>query len=305
MPYSFKGTSDTLAVDVNNNSLVAGIGISSFNASQNVNISINTSGANTATGVNNTFLGYAGVANTGSFNSFFGSFCGVTNTSGANNTFVGQNSGRQNSTGGSNTFIGTAAGKNNQIGNYNTFVGFQAGLNTISDDNSFFGVNAGLTNSTGTSNVFFGEISGFFNTTGSANTFIGLKAGYNNTTGSNNTIIGSLNFDVTATTGNNNTLIGTGLAGYGNITGTVIISDGANTKNIVADSASFRTTAPVRPPQYTVALLPVASTAGVGAVAFATNGRNAAEAASAGTGCPVYSNGGTWKCFYNSLTVTA
>lgn len=305
MPYSFKGTSDTLAVDANNTSVIAGAAVIAITASNNIGITNGTVGNRMTFGTDNTFIGQKTLVNTGSHNTFIGSTSGILDTSGSSNVFLGSGSGSSNTTGSFNTFVGRDAGKANTAGLYSTFVGYQAGLNSTGDDNSFFGVNAGLTNTTGSANVFFGEISGYSNTTGSSNTFIGLKAGYNVTTGSNNTVIGSLNFDATHTTGNNNTLIGTGLAGYGNITNTVIISDGNNTKNIIADSASFRTTAPQRVPQFTVAALPAASTSGVGAMCYATNGRKAAEGAAAGTGVPVFSNGTLWLCFYNNLQVTA
>lgn len=62
------------------------------------------------------------------------------------------------------------------------------------------------------------------------------------------------------------------------------------------------TTSPVL--SYTVAGLP--ASAKVGTIAFASNGCKSGEAATHGTGVPVYWNTtGSWFCFYNNAAVTA
>jgi|GEM_PF-359046 len=60
--------------------------------------------------------------------------------------------------------------------------------------------------------------------------------------------------------------------------------------------------APIRPGAYTVATLPAAALAG--ANAYATNGRKSGEGAGAGTGVPVYYQGG-WKTYYDNTIVQA
>lgn len=61
--------------------------------------------------------------------------------------------------------------------------------------------------------------------------------------------------------------------------------------------------------QYTVATLPTASWFSLGASAFATNGRNTGEAASGGTGCPVFvkmvGTTPTWCAVWSGIAVTS
>lgn len=67
-------------------------------------------------------------------------------------------------------------------------------------------------------------------------------------------------------------------------------------------------TAPITPANYAAASLPAASNLGLGAQAFCTNGRNTGEAASAGTGCPVFvktiSGTNTWCATWSGVAVT-
>lgn len=257
-------------------------------------------------GDRNVFCGVlTGTGNTAADVAAFGFSAGKLNTTGNQVCFFGSEAGLSNTTGSSNTFVGYNAGKVNATGSYNSFFGSQAGQANTADDNSFFGTQAGFNNSTGSLNIAFGEIAGYYNTTGSSNCWIGLKAGYNYITASGNTIIGNNNTDVLAVSGSFNTIIGNNTTGYGNVGNTVIISDGSNTQNIIADVNSARFKAPVRPPQYTVALLPSAVNAGVGAIAYATNGRKAAEGVGAGTGVPVFSSGAAWLTFYGNTAVVA
>lgn len=257
-------------------------------------------------GARNTFCGVlTGTVNTAADITGLGFSAGKVNTTGVYNCYFGSESGLANTTGSFNTFAGDRSGKANIIGSYNSFFGSQAGQANLADDNSFFGTQAGFNNTTGSLNIAFGEIAGYYNTTGSSNCWIGLKAGYNYITASGNTIIGNNNTDVTAVSGSFNTIIGNNTTGYGNIGNTVIISDGSNTQNIIADVNSARFKAPVRPPSYTVALLPSAVNVGVGAIAYATNGRKAAEGVGVGTGVPVFSSGSAWLTFYGNTAVTA
>jgi hypothetical protein len=117
----------------------------------------------------NLFVGFfIGSSNTGTFNSFFGTSAGSTNTTGSSNSFYGHLSGLVNSQGGGNSFFGRQSGFSNSTGN----------------DNAFFGFESGLSNNTGSLNSFYGRQSGTSNTTGSRNTLIGSGAdvGANNLT---------------------------------------------------------------------------------------------------------------------------
>lgn len=303
--FAYPGIANALIVDANGVAIIGGLFAGNDFPSLNTSLTVQNPNGSYKNGNNNTFVGHGGYGNTGGNNTFIGAFTGLSNTSGSNNTFVGNESGRLVTTGGFNTFVGQNTGSLQTTGQYCTFVGHGAGAKNTSDDNSFFGANAGANNTSGFGNVFFGEVSGTANTTGNQNTYVGLFAGRYCTTASNNTILGASNNDVTHTTGGNNTLIGMGLTGYGNITNTVIISDGVNSKNLTMDASSARFNRPIRPQSYTVALLPAANTSGVGSITYATNGRKAAEAAAAGTGVPVFSDGTNWLCFYNNLQVTS
>lgn len=70
----------------------------------------------------------------------------------------------------------------------------------------------------------------------------------------------------------------------------------------VAADGSVDCVSPGRFGSFTVATLP--STALTGAKTYATNGRKAGEGAGAGTGVPVYYQGG-WKTYYDNTTVQA
>lgn len=137
---------------------ISGTGTASFfNATNHYNIN-GLRVLATPSGTQNTFTGvFAGLANIGNFNSFYGTGAGQSNTSG-----------------GGNSFFGTHAGL----------------LNTTGITNSFFGRSAGLSNTTGNGNSFFGTSAGSQTTTGLGNTFFGTTAGSTNITGSNNTLIG-------------------------------------------------------------------------------------------------------------------
>ena len=55
----------------------------------------------------------------------------------------------------------------------------------------------------------------------------------------------------------------------------------------------------------TVALLPLAATAGAGSIRYATNARKALEIITAGTGCLVWSDGTVWRTFYDNTVALA
>ena len=75
-------------------------------------------------GDNNAFFGYAaGMDNTSSSNSFFGSTAGSGNTTGSENSSFGRGAGAVNTSGASNTFVGNNAGLSNTTEDNNTFIG--------------------------------------------------------------------------------------------------------------------------------------------------------------------------------------
>jgi hypothetical protein len=185
------------------------------------------------TGTNNTFIGAASGLNctTGVSNTFLGSFAGGSSIDGVNNTFVGSNSGGAAS-GSNNTFIGGSSGLNNS-GELNVFIGSFAGINNFGNHNLFAGANSGYFNTdgqfntflgsgsgrenvSGNGNVFVGYQSGEHNNNGTWNTFVGFSSGANNTSGNSNSFFGY--FSGVSNTGNSNTFLG-GQSGISNSTG--------------------------------------------------------------------------------------
>jgi hypothetical protein len=68
-------------------------------------------------------------------------------------------------------------------------------------------------------------------------------------------------------------------------------------------------TQPPQPPSFLVAALPAITTNQVGCLAFALNGRNTGEGASAGTGClcqvQIKSGVATWCAIWSGIAVTS
>jgi len=152
----------------------------------------NSSGDNSGTSDNNTFVGYQSgrlASGTTGGNSFFGAFTGG-GTQGGFNSFFGVLSGAQTTTGSNNSFFGANAGQMNTGGQNNVFVGFQAGkTNLLGSENTFVGVNAGLTNPGDSRNTFIGaETDG--NTAVTNATAIGNRA---KVTADNSLVLGSIN----------------------------------------------------------------------------------------------------------------
>lgn len=145
-------------------------------------------------GTGNAFFGYrAGKVNTatGLDNTFIGNQSGWQNTSGKYNTFLGYESGHGNATGNSNVFIGMQSGHDNIIGNSNVFVGNSSGITNNGNYNVYLGSNAGADSSGGSNNVYIGDSAGNENS-GSNNIFIGKDVG-SGTTQSNKLNIDNAN----------------------------------------------------------------------------------------------------------------
>lgn len=192
----------------------------------------------------NTFVGsQAGgshIALTGTRNSFFGAFSGVSLRGwSSDNTFLGARSGEGITGGDGNTFIGSAAGQN-AVGVENTFIGAGAGLGSHGDNNFFMGRSAGQRNRgsgnfylgfgagegnalgvpDGHQNIFIGRQSGNHVLHGSFNAFIGFQSGFRIENGENNVFLGDSSGSFTIN-GYNNTYLGafSGLrsTGFGNV----------------------------------------------------------------------------------------
>lgn len=193
-------------------------GAAAINAGTQFNISGNR--VLSIGGISNTFLGPdAGLSNTGTANSFFGSRAGANTTTGNENSFFGADAGFLNTTGARNSFFGLGAGAQNTTGTRNSFFGWAAGnKNGVATDNSFFGYGAGEFSTTGIGNSFFGSLSGVANTSGSENSFFGNLAGQQNSSGVDNSFFGSRAGDGN-TTGSRNSFFGRE-AGNANTTGT-------------------------------------------------------------------------------------
>jgi len=164
-----------------------------------------------STGSGNTFVGSnAGTGSEGnstsSWNSFFGSWAGYSNTTGEGNNFIGISAGYNNTTGYHNSFIGSNAGLGNVDGASNNFFGYAAGYANNGWHNSFFGHMAGYSNTTGQYNSFVGSMAGLSNTTEHNNSFFGVNSngasGITNATAlgfraqvsqSNSLVLGSIN----------------------------------------------------------------------------------------------------------------
>jgi hypothetical protein len=215
---------------------------------------LGASALTTATGINNTAVGYqSGVAvSTGNNNTFMGFQCGDAITTGIGNTAIGANTFGAASTaqysvaiglnaalagnGSNNIIIGTNAG-GNAATNSNIFLGTNAGnsptqatagecigigSNSLSSQNSSvgtvaIGVETFSNLGVGGNNTAVGYFAGNAATGGNGLTFVGFNAGKAVTTANYNTMVGS-NAGAVTTTGANNTFLGSN-AGTTNVIG--------------------------------------------------------------------------------------
>jgi hypothetical protein len=224
----------------------------------------------------------------GTNNSAFGYQALVNNTTGFANTAVGYLSLQANTTGIHNYAFGYGALQANTTGSGNVSVGYLTlGVNTTGTNNTAIGgsnpssfTSALGANLTGNYNVAVGG-SALSLVTASTNTGLGFQAGNNITTGSNNVCIGYAAQASAAGVSNEITL------GNASVTSfripALTITAGAKWINVGSS---------------TVALLPAAATAGLGARAFVTNALTPAfGSAVVGGGAvavPVYSDGTSW-----------
>ncbi len=177
--------------------------------------------------------------NSGTNNTFLGSFAGNFTMSGGNNTGTGLSALQANTTGMSNTASGVGALQSNTTGNFNTATGRNAMVtNTTGSFNTASGVEALLGNTTGQDNTAHGLRALASNTTGSSNTATGSQALSNNTTAGGNTATGwgALAFNSTGAANN-----ATGHSAlHSNATGNYNVADGVNAlgSNVTGDNST-------------------------------------------------------------------
>jgi hypothetical protein len=146
------------------------------------------------TGTNNTFVGsWTGEANTtGSSNAFFGTTAGIRNTTGNSNAFIGHFAAYFNTTGSGNTAVGTQALYNDTTGSLNVAVGYQSMvLSRNTHQNTAVGSYSLYSHRINPYNVAVGEYSLFSDTSGTSNAALGTSSLRFNLDGDQNTAIGT------------------------------------------------------------------------------------------------------------------
>ena len=180
-----------------------------FGATTNSFVGGNAGGAFTATGAQNTAVGYQSLywLSTGSNNSAFGYGSMFATTTGYGNSAFGSASLTSNTTGYLNSAFGRETLLNNTTGYGNSAFGYEALYSNNGNLNSAFGIQALVSNTTGVSNNAFGANALWSNTTGLGNTAIGNSALTAATTANGNIAVGDTALGAT-TTGNNNAALG-------------------------------------------------------------------------------------------------
>ena len=184
--------------------------------------------SNTASGYNNTAIGYATLYGntTGDYNTANGYGALRYNTAGSANTANGYQSLNNNSTGDGNTANGELSLFYNTTADHNTANGYRALFyNSTGNKNSAFGSGALYTNQTGDQNVAVGY-NALYDNTANYNTAVGYLAVENNTSGDHNTAIGLMAQRLN-TTGSSNTALGTHSL-YNNVVGNYNLAVGRN-----------------------------------------------------------------------------
>ncbi|MEE9548672.1 MAG: hypothetical protein V3V68_04890 [Nitrosomonadaceae bacterium] len=156
----------------------------------------------------------------------------------SNNTYMGRGSGALNIGGIVNLAMGTFSLENNVEGDYNVGIGSDSlRYNVHGSYNMAIGAQALRDNVTGFENVAVGRAAMRGSTTASYNIAIGGTALFNSTTGILNTVIG-FNTGRGITTGGYNTIIGAQVSGLAaNLTGYVILANGAGVQRIIIDGS--------------------------------------------------------------------
>jgi len=201
----------------------------------------------------NTAIGYQSqMVSVASKNTSLGAFSMKNNTGGRENVAIGNEVLLTNISGTGNVASGYRSMYSNISGSYNTASGYRSlysnnGMcntaygyeslysNTAGYFNTASGYKSMYRNTTGYYNIASGYQSMYNNTTGYYNIAIGLQAGYNVSTGSHNIFIGNSWGGIT--TGSGNTFVGGGSSSSGNISNTVIISDGTGNQRFYSPAS--------------------------------------------------------------------
>lgn len=263
-------------------------------------------GTAAAVGTNNTASGVSAlqsVTASGTGNSAFGQRALANDTTGAGNTGVGATSlynnasGSQNVGFGRNTLAGLVSGTNNSaLGSYAL-----ANAGAVATAGAFVSGISYTIASIGTTD--FTLIGASANTVGTTFTATGAGSGTGTATpnSSNNVAVGYVSGNLIAY-GSNNTVIGANFQAASGTTGVVVLATGdgvARADYSYTNVGSWTFSAPVKPPTYTVATLPSASTVGAGARAAVTDATSptfgAAPTGGGSAFTPVVSNGTTWQ----------
>ncbi len=148
-----------------------------------------------------------GTTNSGSpFLTALGS-SGLNSASGVNNTGIGYHAGHATTSGTDNFYGGYLAGSSNISSNRNTLIGSEAGENITGQENTMLGCQAGIGITSGQKNVVIGALAHLnTNLTASYETAIGHSS-LADAAGDLNTAIG-FNSGNTLTSGNHNTFLG-------------------------------------------------------------------------------------------------
>jgi trimeric autotransporter adhesin len=159
-------------------------------------------GDSAGSAINNNFPGVyigfrSGLKNTGTNNTFVGSWSGQATTSGSSNAFFGTDAGFENTTGYENTFLGHFAGLSNKTGFDNVAVGLQAAnTSDTAAFTTFIGTFSGYYNrnhyntAVGGYSLTYNNFTSGSNSTGAENTALGYGAGYRINLGSQNVAVG-------------------------------------------------------------------------------------------------------------------
>ena len=200
-------------------------------------------GCDITSGSRNLFAGFRGNITTGNDNIIFGCLSSCVGLSDATSNVILMSTGGGDETrlflDGSckyNVYIGQKTGKYTTEGRNNVFLGRCAGFcNTGGHCNVYIGQRAGFCNLTGCNNIFIGGCAGFCNRAGHFNVFLGEKAGVSNVTGCYNTFIGNY-AGFNNISGGFNIFLGH-LAGIGHQTGNNNIFLGSNAGRYSTSSA--------------------------------------------------------------------
>jgi hypothetical protein len=184
---------DTTSGNVGSLRLGANSFLHDFGSTTNAFVGGRAGGAFTATGTQNTAVGYQSLYSltTGINNSAFGANALWANTTGGGNTAIGTSALAAATTAVGNVAVGDTALGVTTTGNNNVALGFHAlWKNTTASGNTGFGYYSLSSNTVGQYNAAFGDTSLASNTTGSFNTAFGRYAGYYNSTGASNVYLG-------------------------------------------------------------------------------------------------------------------